>query len=234
MGTMERKEREKERRRTEILDAAEEVFSNKNLAQTTMDEIAEKAELGKSTIYLYYKSKEDIFLAVLCRAHEILYGLFENAAGTGESSLKRFQNIIDAYCQYSRRYSRYFEMETFLEDTQVHTRVSDEMLGECRVSVQKIWKAVTDVLEQGMQDGTFRKDINPMEMAVIMELNLRGVIRLINQASLLVMCPPGFENIDLEQLLRRSSSMLTYMILSDEARKNFPMDFYGISGRDKQ
>ena len=122
MGTTERKEREKERRRSEILNAAEGIFSTKNLTLTTMDEIAEKAELGKSTIYLYYKSKEDVYLGVLCRAHDILSALFEKAVSTDKPSLKLFQNLIDACCQYSRQYSMYFQIETFLENTQLHSR----------------------------------------------------------------------------------------------------------------
>ncbi len=225
MGTQERKEREKERRRTEILNAAEEIFFKKSLAQATMDEIAEKAELGKSTIYLYYGSKEDIFLGLLCRAHDALSELFRKANATGEPTIKIFQNMIDVYCQFCREHIRYFEMETFLEDTQVHQRVSPEMLAECQISVQGIWKAVTDVIEKGIQDGTFRKDINPIEVGVIMEINLRGIIRLINQLSLRVMVPPGFQKIDPEEFLKRTSSMLTYMVLSDEARKNYRMNF---------
>ena len=60
MGTHERKEREKEHRREEILAAAQAVFFEKGLQNSTMDEIAERAELSKGTLYLYYKSKEDL------------------------------------------------------------------------------------------------------------------------------------------------------------------------------
>lgn len=60
MGTHERKEREREHRREDILDAAQHVFFEKGLPTATMDEIAEIAELSKGTLYLYYKSKEDL------------------------------------------------------------------------------------------------------------------------------------------------------------------------------
>ena len=77
MGINERKEREKEHRREEIISSAEKVFFEKGLQTATMDEIAERAELGKSTLYLYYKSKEDLYLAVLLRGTEILLQKFE-------------------------------------------------------------------------------------------------------------------------------------------------------------
>ena len=57
MGIHERKEREKEHRRDEILNAAQKVFFEKGLQSATMDEIAEAAELSKGTLYLYYGSK---------------------------------------------------------------------------------------------------------------------------------------------------------------------------------
>ena len=60
MGINERKEREKLRRREEILTAAEELFFTKGIEHTTMDDVAERAELSKGTLYLYFKSKEDI------------------------------------------------------------------------------------------------------------------------------------------------------------------------------
>ena len=60
MGIAERKEREKEHRRNTILDAAEEVFFSKGINLATMDEVAERAELSKGTLYLYFKNKEEL------------------------------------------------------------------------------------------------------------------------------------------------------------------------------
>ncbi len=62
MGILERKEKEKQQRRDDILGAAKEVFFSKGLMSATMDEIAEKAELSKGTLYLYFASKEELYL----------------------------------------------------------------------------------------------------------------------------------------------------------------------------
>lgn len=60
-----RKEREKLYRRAEILSAAIPLFAEKGYESTTIDDIAEKAEYGKGTIYNYFNSKEDIYWAIL-------------------------------------------------------------------------------------------------------------------------------------------------------------------------
>lgn len=60
-----RKERERLAKRQEILRAAREVFASKGLHAATLDEIAEKAEFAKGTLYCYFKSKDDLFLSML-------------------------------------------------------------------------------------------------------------------------------------------------------------------------
>ena len=67
MGTHERKEREKESRRENIVDAAEKIIRVKGFEGMTMDDVAVIAELGKGTIYLYFKNKTDLYHAVVCR-----------------------------------------------------------------------------------------------------------------------------------------------------------------------
>ncbi|QNI37261.1 TetR/AcrR family transcriptional regulator [Edaphobacter albus] len=57
-----------ELRRSEILAAATKVFGNKGFDATLMDEIARTAGLAKGTLYLYFKSKDDIYQAVVRQA----------------------------------------------------------------------------------------------------------------------------------------------------------------------
>ncbi|MGH2569187.1 MAG: TetR/AcrR family transcriptional regulator, partial [Bacteroidota bacterium] len=97
MGIQERKEREKEHRREEILNAAQRVFFEKGLQTATMDEIAEVAELSKGTLYLYYKSKEDLYLAVMIRGLEILYNMFAQTTSTKEPTIVQLVKLGDAY-----------------------------------------------------------------------------------------------------------------------------------------
>ena len=52
-------------RRTEILDAARRVFARKGFAEGIMDAIAREANIAKGTIYLYFRSKSDVYKALL-------------------------------------------------------------------------------------------------------------------------------------------------------------------------
>lgn len=59
-------------RRGEILDAARLVFARKGFARGIMDEIAKQAGVAKGTVYLYFRSKEEVYRAVLSRDMEFL------------------------------------------------------------------------------------------------------------------------------------------------------------------
>lgn len=54
-----------ERKRAAILDAARTIFSRKGYADTAVDDVAEEARVAKGTLYLYFKSKEELYLAAL-------------------------------------------------------------------------------------------------------------------------------------------------------------------------
>ena len=60
-----RKEREKEFKKSEILDAAIHIFAKKGFKATTLDEIAEKSEFGKGTIYNYFSNKEELYKEII-------------------------------------------------------------------------------------------------------------------------------------------------------------------------
>lgn len=64
MGTVERRKREKERRKQQILVAARNVLSRSGGRSPFMKEVAEEAELSIGTIYLYYSTKEDLIAAL--------------------------------------------------------------------------------------------------------------------------------------------------------------------------
>ena len=72
MGIAERKEREKQQRREEIIQAAEKVFFTKGFDKSTMDDIAEHAELSKGTLYLYFKNKDELYASLSLRILQYL------------------------------------------------------------------------------------------------------------------------------------------------------------------
>jgi AcrR family transcriptional regulator len=65
MGINERKSREKESRIKQIRDSAAALFYKKGYAATTIENIATLTEISKATIYLYFRSKDDLYYSLV-------------------------------------------------------------------------------------------------------------------------------------------------------------------------
>ena len=72
--------KEAEERRNEILDAAEELFSQKGFDGTSTNDILEKVEIARGTLYYHFKSKEDIMDAMIERYNVRILGAAKEIA----------------------------------------------------------------------------------------------------------------------------------------------------------
>ncbi len=214
MGIPERKEREKEQRREEIINAAQRVFFEKGLQNSTMDEIAELAELSKGTLYLYYASKEDLYLAVMLRGFDILHGMIEEVERQTPSPEEAMWNMGKVYFEFFEKHRNFFRMFHFLQYPGLHKQVSPEMMESCNHQTQKTWKLVIEVFRRGVEEGTFRRDINPVEAAVILWSSANSILLRIDNE-----CDRWKQtlNIDLVQVYFRSNALFLQAVMTPEA-----------------
>jgi TetR/AcrR family transcriptional regulator len=220
VGITERKEREKEHRKEEILDAAQKVFFEKGLATATMDEIAEAAELSKGTLYLYYKSKEDMYLAVMMRGMEVLYKVYEPIVASEDSTIQKLVKFGDTYKEFFCSHRNFFRMFHFLQAPYFHKQVSEEMRQACSVESRKMWDLVIGLLRRGMEEGAFRSDLNPVEVAIILWSSATALLLRVDSEG---EAWKERMNIDLEHVLETSNKLLFESILTDNAYAEFAM-----------
>ncbi len=93
-----------------ILRVAEEVFAEKGFHAAKMDDIAERAGVAKGTIYLYFKSKEQLFFQTL---EFMIVGMIEtvrNKTSTLSDPLARLKEGINVYFNYITRHRQIFFM----------------------------------------------------------------------------------------------------------------------------
>lgn len=174
MGIQERKGREKEQRKSDIIDAAEKVFFKKGIESATMDEVAETAELSKGTLYTYFKSKEDLHFAICIRGLELLKDRFEKAINKDISVLQNLVQIGIAFVQFSKENTDYFKVMSHFENKEIiesehahqHTEKDDVM------------ELMIKLIENGKKDGSIRNDIDPGIISHILWAQTTGVLQL--------------------------------------------------------
>ncbi len=179
MGITERKQREKEQRRESIIDAAETVFFSKGLENATMDDVANAAELSKGTLYLYFNSKEQIYLAIIMRGFAILDQLFKEASQNAINGLDKVRAIGQAYLRFYDEYPNYFMGLLYYESNTFSTEQIAELQEVCDVDrSEHSLNQLVAAIEEGQNDGSIKQTIEPLKLALLLWSMSTGVFQV--------------------------------------------------------
>ncbi len=105
----ERRQEERDRRRAEIVDAAEALYAEVGWDAVTMDQVARRARLSRALVYVYFRDKSDLHLALVERALDTLRERFEAARAGKERGIDEVEAIGWAYQAYARELPHYFD-----------------------------------------------------------------------------------------------------------------------------
>ena len=170
-----RKEREKKMRRLHILDCAESIMIKKGLNGLSMDAVAKEAEVAKGTLYLYFKSKEDIIAHLTLQAREALLQEFHEQAASGENPLEQIRAICMANYTFYKKNKLYTDLVAFYE---VNRDLEDTP--EIQQSSVAIMKFIVSIIDKARETGYIKTNIDSSELAMTMWGMCVGLIQLID------------------------------------------------------
>ncbi|MBI9086052.1 MAG: TetR/AcrR family transcriptional regulator [Desulfobacterales bacterium] len=194
MDPSERKALEKAQRADRIVDVAQQVFFENGYGGSTMDQIATAAGYKKRTLYLYFKDKEALFLAVVLRGLRILNSMLQQAyagagAGPGRSRLGALGRALFDFSLSNPEYAELimiFEAKTcvYYPDTAENSlAVPDPESGDLRAACQAVTDAdadmVTRAIADGIADGTIRSDMTPRQLMLIVWGQILGILQVL-------------------------------------------------------
>jgi TetR/AcrR family transcriptional regulator len=182
MSIAERRERDKQKRREAIVDAAEKLFFAKGYAATTIDEVAEAAELSKGTIYLYFKTKEEISIAIARRGARILMDLSRAAVDAAPAGREKVQALGRALLTFYERYPDHFKTLFYQHRgascRSAEARDEDPLIKALLQDRQELHAFGISVVRDGIADGTIRPDADPVKVTLILVGMIIGLIRM--------------------------------------------------------
>ena len=178
MGVAERRWREKEQRRNTIMDAAERVFFAKGADNATMEEVAESAELSKGLLYHYFKNKHDLCHAIVHRGLRILRQFFVRAIHNNELGIAQVRAIGEGYIQFSREYPNYFNLMAWFEAERGENDNPESFEMACEEEGGQVLQLVAQAVQNGINDGSIRADLDPMITAMILWGQTHGLIQV--------------------------------------------------------
>ena len=174
--SLKRKERLKELHTSCVLEAAEKLFEKKGFDAVSMDEVAFNTGISKSTVYVYFKSKQIIWDSIVCKYMELLLEDAKKAAD-GDGSFE------------DRYYKLCFDIA---EKFEAHPLFCKGTLGKISVDMdQELYKKIYEIGEQtneeiarfirsGIEEGMVRKDIDIYPAVIMMWSSISGIISMAN------------------------------------------------------
>jgi AcrR family transcriptional regulator len=173
-----RRSEEKERRRAEILDAAETLYAAKGWDAVTVDEVARSARLSRALVYVYFRDKEELLFGIGERAIRLLRERFLAAAIAHVTGMDQIDAIGRAYMQYAHEFPHYFDFWTRFQAHSVGVDPGPNE-GNCQLAGDRVIGVVVRVIETGLRDGSIRSDMdNPKMLAVTLWGFIHGIIQL--------------------------------------------------------
>lgn len=181
----ERKSWEKEQRKNRIVDCAQEVFFKKGFDGATIDDIAEAAGYSKRSIYLYFRDREELFLAVVERGQKLFFAALARAIETKKADESGLMILGKAFYHFSLSHPEFFEM-IMIYESRMHPyrdsksiKDSDSPRTRCRKLSDKYGELVIHTIEEEMRSGRLITRLTPRQMMLLLWGQVFGVMQII-------------------------------------------------------
>ncbi|HZV69230.1 MAG TPA: TetR/AcrR family transcriptional regulator [Saprospiraceae bacterium] len=176
MGIAERKEREREEVKDLILNAAREIFLSEGYENTSIRKIASKIEYSPGMIYLHYKDKNELLLALHDKAFECkMKALFLDVQNIADP-LERLKATGRSYLQYGIDNPQDYELMFILTCTMDALAIKQEFWSDGATAIGMLKENVKACIEAGY----FRKDLNLDETTLLLWSQVHGITSLYN------------------------------------------------------
>ncbi|QTA86627.1 TetR/AcrR family transcriptional regulator [Desulfonema magnum] len=177
MGIQERKKRERERRRQQIMIAAKRVFSVRGFNRATMEDIAKEAELSPGTLYLYFKNKDELFSSLSIRILQYLNLRLEHVVNnekemTSDQKIEALKEVMyDVY-----EFDPLILINMFhLQSSDTLKNLSPQLLADLKSLSRNSLGLMARIFEEGIKKGDFT-DKHPIALADIVWAIFSGLV----------------------------------------------------------
>ncbi|AQS04150.1 TetR/AcrR family transcriptional regulator [Clostridium beijerinckii] len=137
----------------DILTAAIEVFLGSGFSKTNMKDIADKAQIGKGTIYEYFKNKEDLFLKALEYDHRNLIIEFNEEINKEESFFNKFMKLIETSKNISEKKIGRINYYSIFEISELSAKSQCELRNVLKDMKEDMKNVMYHILEKGIDEG---------------------------------------------------------------------------------
>lgn len=171
-----RKERLIELHTTCVLEVAEELFEKKGFDAVSMDEVAFNTGISKSTVYVYFKSKQIIWDSIVCKYMELLLEDAKKAAEGQGSFEERYYRLCFDIADKFEKHPLFYKATL----SKISMDMGQEIYKKIYEIGEKTNEAIADFIRSGIEEGKVRKDIDIYPAVIMMWSSISGIISMAN------------------------------------------------------
>jgi AcrR family transcriptional regulator len=161
-------------RKSQILNAAEDVFTQKGFEEARMDDIAEETGLSKGTLYLYFKSKDDLIIAILDRMFQREFKQLENLDQDVASATEAIWKITDLLTKEILSLLRLVPIVYQFLALAFRNKYVQKAL---KKYINRYLDILVPIIQRGIDSGEFRQ-VDAREVAIAMGAMMEGTLLL--------------------------------------------------------
>ncbi len=164
MSISERKQREKEERIRVIVQAGLQVFARHGYHKASMDMIAEEAELGKSTLYYYFKSKDELLQVILESGINEFFQSLEKSLEEVDDVRGKIEAVTMVSARFFASYPEYFKLYIYLS---AHPGRRTKIFNTLRKTIHTKIIMVNALFASAKSEGLIRDDLSLNDISSI-------------------------------------------------------------------
>lgn len=166
MIMLDRKERDKQLRKADILKAAEYVFASKGYHEATIQGIAKEAQYGTGTVYLYFKDKNALYFSLLEEKIKSLAETVQKKIEDVKDARKKLELFVQESLIFFEQNQSFFHIY-MLEKSSIQLIVGKKA-SESFASIGYITDYLGGLIAAAQKQEVIRKDCDPSEVADIL------------------------------------------------------------------
>ncbi|MFC1887982.1 TetR/AcrR family transcriptional regulator [Candidatus Cloacimonadota bacterium] len=174
-------EDERDERKLLIMNTLERMFIDVRIEDfdLTVENIAKKAGLAKGTIYLYYRSKDEMVFDSYIRSLKLKEKMLVNTLAPIQDPLERFKAFLDFYYRFFKEYPQYLKLQIYCEGANIYRQnVKRDQTQEYLKIARSTRAIIRQIIQECVDEGYFRKELNVILTLHNIPHSLRGIIHV--------------------------------------------------------
>jgi TetR/AcrR family transcriptional regulator len=178
MGIAERRKREKDLRRELVMDAAMAIYNEDGYHAITMEKIAERCEISRASLYLYFKNKEEMLISAIVNHTEYFTNLLQELYDNREQVKdKLLEELWGRFIGFYEKEPETFNASLYFLQREMILNLPKELRDSIDESGRKVVNLQHKIIKYGVKEGLFI-ECDSMTLAEVIWTSFLGIIQL--------------------------------------------------------